>query len=374
MIDRWPLVMVLSAAMSFLVTLWLVWTAGHHGTHSADHDLSGPQKFHARPVPRVGGLGLALGLLAATAWMCLDGQPEGPLAAWLLLCALPAFGSGFLEDVTKKVSAKARLYCTMAAAALAVWLMESVISRSGISALDVVIGFAPVAFVLTLVVVGGVANSVNIIDGFNGLASMCSALIFGAIAYVAMQVGDTFVLSMALACLGAILGFFVFNYPAGLIFLGDGGAYLLGFMMAELALLLVHRNEAVSPMFALLVCVYPIFETGFSMYRRKVVRKMPSMAADGIHLHSLIYRRVMRWAAGDRTPRAITRRNSMTSPYLWALCSLSVVPAVLFWRHTGLLLLFLLLFGMTYVAMYASIVRFKTPKWLVFRGGRKPRR
>jgi UDP-N-acetylmuramyl pentapeptide phosphotransferase/UDP-N-acetylglucosamine-1-phosphate transferase len=262
----------------------------------------------------------------------------------------------------------------MGAAALAVWLMESMISRSGISALDVVIGFAPVAFVLTLVVVGGVANSVNIIDGFNGLASMCSALIFGAIAYVAMQVGDTFVLSMALACLGAILGFFVFNYPAGLIFLGDGGAYLLGFMLAELALLLVHRNEAVSPMFALLVCIYPVFETGFSMYRRKVVRKMPSMAADGIHLHSLIYRRVMRWAAGDRTPQAMTRRNSMMSPYLWALCTLSVVPAVLFWRHTGLLLMFLLLFGMTYVAMYASIVRFKTPKWLVFRGGRKRRR
>jgi UDP-N-acetylmuramyl pentapeptide phosphotransferase/UDP-N-acetylglucosamine-1-phosphate transferase len=306
--------------------------------------------------------------------MCWDGQPEAPLSAWLLLCAVPAFGSGFLEDVTKKVSARARLYCTMAAAALAVWLMESVISRSGIHALDVVIGFAPVAFVLTLVVVGGVANSVNIIDGFNGLASMCSAIIFGAIAYVAMQVGDSFVLAMSLACLGAILGFFVFNYPAGLIFLGDGGAYWLGFMRAELALLLVHRNEAVSPMFALLVCIYPIFETGFSMYRRKVVRKMPSMAPDGIHLHSLIYRRLMRWAAGDRSPRAMTRRNSMTSPYLWALCTLSVVPAMLFWRDTTVLVLFLLLFALTYTVMYASIVRFKTPRWLVFGSKRKARR
>jgi UDP-N-acetylmuramyl pentapeptide phosphotransferase/UDP-N-acetylglucosamine-1-phosphate transferase len=239
--------------------------------------------------------------------------------------------------------------------------------------LDVLVGFAPVAFALTLVVVGGVANSVNIIDGFNGLASMCSALIFGAIAYVGMQVGDVFVLSMALACIGAILGFFVFNYPAGLIFLGDGGAYFLGFMIAELALLLVHRNEAVSPMFALLVCIYPIFETGFSMYRRKVVRKAPSMAPDGIHLHSLIYRRVMRWAAGDRTPRAMTRRNSMTSPYLWALCTLSVLPAALFWRHTPLLIFFLVLFGVTYTAMYASIVRFKTPRWLVVRGSKRRR-
>jgi UDP-N-acetylmuramyl pentapeptide phosphotransferase/UDP-N-acetylglucosamine-1-phosphate transferase len=259
----------------------------------------------------------------------------------------------------------------MLAAALAAWLLGSVISRTGIPVLDALIGFETIAFALTLLVVGGVANSINIIDGFNGLASMCSALILGAIGYVALQVGDIFVFSVALACVGAILGFFVFNYPAGLIFLGDGGAYFLGFIIAELALLLVHRNEAVSPMFALLVCIYPIFETGFSMYRRKVVRKSPSMAPDGIHLHSLIYRRLMRWAAGDRTPRAMTRRNSMTSPYLWALCTLSVLPAALFWRNTTLLVLFLVLFGITYIGMYASIVRFKTPRWLIVRGGRR---
>jgi UDP-N-acetylmuramyl pentapeptide phosphotransferase/UDP-N-acetylglucosamine-1-phosphate transferase len=369
--DRLLLLIVLSAASSFLVTLWLVWTAGHHGWLSADHDLSGPQKFHAKPVPRVGGIGLAMGAVGATAWMWWDGQPDGPLALLLLLCAVPAFASGLVEDLTKQVSAKMRLYCTMLAAALAVWLLGSVITRSDIAVLDVLISFAPLAFVLTLLAVGGLANAINIIDGFNGLASMCSALILAGIAYVALQVGDTLVLSMSLACLGAILGFFVFNYPAGLIFLGDGGAYFLGFMIAELALLLVHRNEAVSPMFVFLVCIYPIFETGFSMYRRKVVRKVPSMAPDGIHLHSLIYRRLMRWAAGDRTPRAMTRRNSMTSPYLWALCILSVVPAVLFWRQTNVLIFFIFLFGLIYTLMYASIVRFKTPRWMIVRGGTK---
>jgi hypothetical protein len=82
----------------------------------------------------------------------------------------------------------------------------------------------------------------------------------------------------------------------------------------------------------------------------------------------------MRWAAGDRSPRAMTRRNSMTSPYLWALCTLSVVPAMLFWQDTTVLVLFLLLFALTYIAMYASIVRFKTPRWLVFGSKRKARR
>lgn len=372
--DQLPLVIIVSAATSLLMTLWLVWTAGHHGALSADHDLSGPQKFHAQPVPRIGGVSLALALVVAVGWMHWNGLPEAPSCVALLLCALPAFGAGLVEDLTKKVSARARLYATMVSAALAAWVLGALTSRSGFESLDMLLNFTPVAAVLTLVVVSGVANSVNIIDGFNGLASMCVALILGAVAYVAMKVGDTFVLSMALACMGAIMGFFVFNYPAGLIFLGDGGAYLLGFMTAELALLLVIRNESVSPMFALLVCIYPIFETAFSMYRRKVVRKMSSMAADGIHLHSLIYRRLMRWAAGDRTPRAMTRRNAMTSPYLWALCSLSVAPAVLFWNDTTMLVLFLALFCLTYISMYASIVRFKTPRWLVVRGGRGPER
>ena len=85
---------------------------------------------------------------------------------------------------------------------------------------------------------------------------------------------------------------------------------------------------------------------------------------DGIHLHSLIYRRVIRWAVGNRSAKALTRRNSMTSPYLWLLCMLSVVPAVLFWDNTALLAGSLLLFACSYVVLYWRIVRFKSPRWM----------
>ncbi len=64
--------------------------------------------------------------------------------------------------------------------------------------------------------------------------------------------------------------------------------------------------------------VYPITETLFSVYRRRVLRALPPSMPDGIHLHSLIYRRVMRWAVGDKGAKALTRRNSMTSPFLWS--------------------------------------------------------
>jgi len=69
---------------------------------------------------------------------------------------------------------------------------------------------------------------------------------------------------------------------------------------------------------------------------------------------------------GSRSAKALTRRNSMTSPYLWLLCMLSVVPAVLFWNSTLLLSLSLALFGVSYVALYWRIVRFKSPRWLKF--------
>jgi UDP-N-acetylmuramyl pentapeptide phosphotransferase/UDP-N-acetylglucosamine-1-phosphate transferase len=193
---------------------------------------------------------------------------------------------------------------------------------------------------------------------------MCVVIMLAALAYVAFQAGDLVVGELALAGLGAVLGFFLWNFPLGLIFLGDGGAYFLGFLVAELSILLLVRNPSVSPLFPLLVCIYPVFETLFSVYRRRYVRALPASMPDGIHLHSLIYRRLLRWAVGDRSAKALTRRNSMTSPFLWALCMMPVVPAVLFYEHTVVLALLLGLFALTYMLLYRRIVRFRAPRWL----------
>src|SRR5262249_38451521 len=125
-----------------------------------------------------------------------------------------------------------------------------------------------------------------------------------------------------------------------------------------------HRNPQVSPMFPLLACIYPVFETLFSMYRRRVLQDRSPGVPDGIHLHSLIYRRVVRWAAGPREARSLTRRNSMTSPYLWLLCMCAVIPAVLAWDNTAVLASFILLFSMGYTTLYWRIVRFRAPRWM----------
>jgi UDP-N-acetylmuramyl pentapeptide phosphotransferase/UDP-N-acetylglucosamine-1-phosphate transferase len=362
------MVLLLVAFFVSLVATLLVVHSAKTGTHaSMDHDLSGPQKFHAKPVPRVGGVGIVLGIALAVAVATFTSRTTAIVGAWLLLCSLPAFVSGLAEDLTKNVSPSRRLLFTAISAALAVWLLDATITRTGIPGLDWVVGTAAGAAVVTVFAVAGVANAVNIIDGFNGLASMCGMLMLASIAYVAFQAGDATLGLVCLAGIGALLGFFVWNFPAGMIFLGDGGAYFLGFFVAELAILLLHRNSSVSPMFPLLVCIYPIFETLFSIYRKKFLRGMSPGVPDGVHFHMLVYRRLMRWAVGNREARALTRRNSMTSPYLWVVCMSSVVPAVVFWDDTPVLTGFIVLFAVTYVATYWRIVRFRTPRWMIFR-------
>ncbi len=363
---------IFAFALSTVATMLLVRSASMHCHRSGDRDFSKPQKFHAVSVPRIGGVGIVLGIWAGVgvvAWSL--GEPAGLWAGLLVGCSLPAFIAGVVQDFTEAVTPRGRLVATGVSAALAFFLLDAAVRHTGIPVLDWLLTLGIGALVGTLVTVAGVAHAINIIDGLNGLASMCVMLMLAALAYVAFQVGDTLVGQLALAGIGAVLGFFLWNYPGGLIFLGDGGAYFLGFMLAELLIVLLVRNPGeVSPMFALLVCIYPVFETLFSIYRRALLRAVPASLPDGIHLHSLIYRRLLRWTVGTRTAKSITRRNSLTSPYLWMLCSSSLAPAVLFYNNTPVLTLALALFAASYVVLYWRIVRFKSPRWLRFHPSR----
>jgi UDP-N-acetylmuramyl pentapeptide phosphotransferase/UDP-N-acetylglucosamine-1-phosphate transferase len=359
-------ILLISFFVAALATLIAVRGSAQHLSILGDTERSQPQKFHSRVVPRIGGFGIALGVIAGLA-IAMPQIASGRLTQLLVLAgaSLLVLAVGLLEDVTKRITPRQRMLVTLLAAALTLWLAEIGIERTDLAGIDPALQIFGVSFLLTLFAVSGVVNSINIIDGFNGLASMCVAIMLAALAYVAYQVGDTLVLSCALATLGAVLGFFVWNYPFGLIFLGDGGAYFLGFWVAELGILLVQRNLTVSPIFPLLLCAYPIFETVFTMYRRKIVRGRPMGQPDAAHLHSLIYRRIMRWAIGRQDAAALLKRNSMTSPYLWVMCSITAIPAVLWWDNSTVLQACLAGFCICYVLVYRAIVRFRTPKLLL---------
>lgn len=351
------------------VTLLLVRSAHLHGRHSGDHDFSKPQGIHAVAVPRIGGLAIVLGIVgtALVLWWAV-GHAEGRFAFTLLACSSAAFAAGFVQDLTEALTPRGRLVATALSAVMAYYWMGAAVHRTDIPGIDWIVSFGFGSLAVTVLSVAGIANAINIIDGLNGLASMCVALMLAALAYVAFQVSDLLICWLAVGGIGAVLGLFLWNFPRGLIFLGDGGAYFLGFYVSELSIQLLARNPGeVSPFFPLLVCIYPIFETLFSIYRRWFLRSVPPSVPDGIHLHSLIYRRVMRWAVGGHSARELTRRNSMSSPYLWLLCMFSIVPAVTFWNSTPMLAVFLMVFVAAYLVLYWRIVRFKFPRWMVYR-------
>lgn len=333
-----------------------------------DDDLQSVQKFHAGAVPRVGGLAIAAGLALLCGWITYS--QSGPAAEFLLvlLCGGPALAAGLAEDITKRVGVKVRLAATALGGVLAFFFLNAQLGEVQFPGLDWLMTFTAFSLLFTAVAVAGVANAVNIIDGYNGLASVVVMITLLSLAYVGWQVGDSLVVSVALGTVGALLGFFLWNWPRGLIFLGDGGAYFIGYLVAVLSFLLVsrHRGE-VSPWYPFLLFIYPVFETLFSIWRKRVVRGASPGVPDGLHLHMLIFRRLVRWAVGRRDAASLTLRNSLTAPYLWLLSSLAAVPATLFWRHPHVLQFFVALFCVLYVWLYLRLVRFRSPRWLQIR-------
>lgn len=337
-----------------------------HKSFSADYDLDGVQKFHTNPVPRIGGVALVFGLIGAFIVRYLKDPDVASFCFLLLMSAMPAFLLGLLEDLTKRIGIKIRLLAVIFSALMAGYFLESWLLSLQIFGIDnLILAYPLVSILITCFAVAGVSNAFNIIDGYNGLSSMVGFIILGGIFYVAFQLGDFAIMIAALALMGAILGFLIFNYPRGLIFLGDGGAYLIGFWIAELSILLTARHSEVSKWFPLLLCAYPIVETLFTIYRRIIIQRTHPGMPDAAHLHQMIYKRIVRWEVSSNDSRDIVIRNSLTAPYLWVLTSLAVIPAVLFWDNVWALRAFTLLFLVSYILLYRRLVLFKVPAWLI---------
>lgn len=361
-------VLTLSFLVSLFSSFWLVRYSHLHVRHSGDYDISGIQKFHTTPVPRIGGVSILMGLIAALSLRYSQNEPIGILGLLMIVSALPLFGAGLLEDFTKHVGVKYRLLAAVFSALCAGFLVNAWLSSLQVLGVDdLMLTYPFIAIFITCFGVAGVSNAFNIIDGYNGLSAVTAVIILSGIAYVAFKVTDHAIMIAAFAMIGALLGFLVWNYPRGLIFLGDGGAYLVGFWIAELSVLLTARHPEVSKWFPLLLCGYPIFETVFSIYRRILFKRVHPGLPDASHLHQLIYKRIVRWTVGGELEMLNVQRNALTSPYLWIVSLMAVIPAVIFWRNDPLLKLFSIFFMIFYIWLYMAIVRFKVPKCLIIK-------
>ena len=306
----------MAGSIALLAALLLVRTQHMHGHLSMDSH-EGVQKFHTSPTPRVGGIAIAIGVVAGYLFASARSQT---LLGPLILAGIPAFAFGLLEDVTKRVSVRTRLLATMGCGVLGWAITGHSITDANLPGLDWLLGFTAISVLFTAFAVGGIANAINIVDGFNGLAAGTVIIILTAFGVMTTALGDH---DLALVCLilaGAVAGFLVLNWPLGKIFLGDGGAYFIGFALAWLAVLILQRHVEVSAWAPMLVCGYPILEVGFSFVRKAKREGHHPGQPDRVHLHMLMNRRIARKFYPNTSK---TLQNGLTSPFMWPC---AVVP------------------------------------------------
>lgn len=342
------------SVVTALLCALLVLTRAHHGHFSLDTTV-GVQKFHTAPTPRIGGVAVYLGL------MVVLGLAPYTVRTWLMpmvVASLPAFVMGLWEDLTKRVSVRKRLFSTFLSGVMAWWLMDISLTRVNVPLVDWLLAHSlPASVLFTAFAISGASNAFNIIDGFNGLAGGVALIALAALGLIAAQVGDQTVVYLCLAVGCVTLGFMVVNFPYGKIFLGDGGAYLLGFLIAWIAVTLPMRNANVSVWATLMACGYPILETLFSIVRRMIHRGHHPAQPDNLHLHTLVYRRVVRLASLRKDTKLL--RNGLTSPIVWLFALLPASIAVLWPGETPVLVAGFVLSGFVYRIVYLRLTQFR---------------
>ena len=346
-----PLAALVAGGTALLVALLLVATQNWHGHHTMDSD-EGIQKFHTEPTPRVGGIAIAAGVVAGYLMAHPDRQS---LLGPLILAGIPAFAFGLLEDITKKVSVRTRLLATMGSGVLGWAITGYSITDANVWGMNWLLSFPLISVAFTAFAIGGIANAINIVDGFNGLSSGTVLIILAAFGVMTTALGDPDLTRICLILGGAVAGFLLVNWPMGKIFLGDGGAYFIGFALAWMAVLVLQRHPEVSAWAPMLVCGFPVLEVLFSIVRRRRRHLSPG-DPDRLHLHSLVKRRLAR----RLLPRSSNLvRNSATGAIMWIAALVPALIAVQWPTHTLTLVFGFVFCGVLYSAVYARLTQFR---------------
>lgn len=243
------------------------------------------QGLHQVPVPRIGGVSIFIGI-AAGLWFWKAGS--GIIGWFLLASAVPVFLFGAAEDMQFNISPVARLFAAIISGVLAVWLLQTWLSDIRVPLFDDLMQYAPIGICLTIFASTTMAHAYNLSDGLNGLCSGLALITLLGLQAIALAVGDFEIASIANLVIFAIAGFWVLNFFTGKIFLGDGGAYLLGHLVAWLSILLSARHPEVSPWALFLNTLVPIADTILVIIRR-LRHKLALVQPDRCHLHHFVF-------------------------------------------------------------------------------------
>ncbi|MBR3555738.1 MAG: undecaprenyl/decaprenyl-phosphate alpha-N-acetylglucosaminyl 1-phosphate transferase [Oscillospiraceae bacterium] len=239
------------------------------------------RRMHDHPIPRLGGLAMFLGFLLATLiFSGIDTQVRG-----MLLGCVVVVTAGVIDDINP-LKWWVKLILQLAAAGIAVGhgiRIEVFTNPNLFSEGWLILGWLSVPITILWIVL--VTNSVNLIDGLDGLAVGVSGIGSVAMLVIALLVSEGNVAIIMAALAGACLGFIPYNLNPAKIFAGDTGALLLGYVLATMSVIGMFKTYAIiSFLLPFLVLALPLFDTIFAILRRVAHGQSP-MQADRGHVH-----------------------------------------------------------------------------------------
>jgi UDP-N-acetylmuramyl pentapeptide phosphotransferase/UDP-N-acetylglucosamine-1-phosphate transferase len=219
--------------------------------------------------------------------------------------------------------------------------------------------YSAVGIPLTILVTAGITNGFNLIDGVNGLASLTAIVAALALSQIAEISGYSTMVHLPMFLAAGVFGFFLINYPFGLIFLGDAGAYTIGFVLSWFGIAVLVNAPDVSPWAILLTFFWPAADTSLAIYRR-LRRSSDISAPDRLHVHQMMMRGLEICVLGQNR-RQIS--NPLTTLVLAPFVIAPPIVGVLLWNQNWNAFLAVLFFGsllfVAYVAAPGLIRRFR---------------
>jgi len=238
---------------------------------------------HKIPIPRLGGIALAGAMVTIVFFSFLSRADFlGTNQLWLIIPAsLAMFGLGLWDDLFG-LGARKKLFGQILIASITFYCGLGIYQFKIPLTYEIIdLGFW--AFPITVIWLVAMTNLINLIDGIDGLAGGICLMLMSLLIYVSLQGGFVPVLAAGMA--GALLGFLRFNFPPARIYMGDGGAYFLGFFIGCTTIVTSHKGTIMAALMApLFVLALPIIDTSVAILRRGL-KGLPLFRPDRKHIH-----------------------------------------------------------------------------------------
>lgn len=338
--DTMTLLFAFTFICTLCLTLLLVPFLGKQAVARGYVDKPNARKVHSYPTPRIGGVAIficfyvTLALIAYLFPSLLERYVLDHKSIFLILGSLVAFGVGLVDDF-KGLRARHKLHVQILAAGLAYFGGIRIESIGFYDLFQLKLGwFSPFVSVFWTVLV---INAFNLIDGLDGLAGGVGIIACSILGYVCFLHGNMAGMVFMTAIVGCLLGFLRYNFFPASVFMGDGGSYFLGYLLATISILVSMGNNAtITTLFPLLVVALPVIDVTIATLRRFVHGK-GIFSPDKQHFHHMLLR------------RGLSHRNAVI--VLYGITLFISCCALVFLRlkdQSAFLVLILLIFCMLY--------------------------